>query len=245
MAACNPYHTSMSTRKRMKALLIVNCMIFSFISTIAQNDSLPPIQISSGVDVMSRYVWRGQDYGQTPSFQPGLSATWKGFTLGAWGAYKVAGKGQQETDFYLSKTFGFVTLAVWDYWAFDDLAETDFFNYRSETTSHALDASITLSGGETLPLNLIVSYMFYGADPTRSLYLELQYEHSFKTFDLQAFAGYQAKGEFYGEKKGFVNIGCTLSKSINVTDAFSVPFSLSLIANPMAGSAWLVAGFSF
>ncbi|HBB91505.1 MAG TPA: hypothetical protein DC042_07240 [Bacteroidales bacterium] len=235
----------MSKRKRISALFFAGYLAFSFLPVMAQNDTVPPITVGAGMDIMSRYIWRGQDYGQTPSFQPGLSATWRGFTLGAWGAYKVAGKGLQETDLYLSKTFGFVTLAIWDYWSFDELAETDFFNYRNGTTSHALDASITLSGGETLPLNFLVSYMFYGADPSRSLYLELQYEHSFNTFDLQAFVGYQAKGEYYGERKGFVNIGCTVSKSIDVTESFSVPFSLSLVANPIAGSAWLVAGFSF
>ncbi|MFO7616872.1 MAG: TorF family putative porin [Bacteroidales bacterium] len=207
-------------------------------------DSRSPVEVAGSLDLVSRYLWRGIEIGQAPSIQPGLSVSWKGFTLGGWGAYKMSGEGGQETDFYLSGEFGFITVALWDYWCFDDRTGTDFFNYREPSTSHLLEAQVVVSGGDRLPLNLLASYFFYGADPSRSLYLELQFRHETRQGGLLAFAGYQAKGSFYGPESGLVNIGCTVTRPIPVTDRFALPLNLSLIVNPMSGSAYLVAGLS-
>jgi hypothetical protein len=224
--------------------IAVSGLFFCTSSLPAQTDTLPAVTTSVNVDLVSRYIWRGMDLGHGPSIQPGLSATWKDFTIGTWGAFKLNGEGDQETDFYLSKTFSFVTVAIWDYWSFNDTSAFDCFNYLEKTTSHLLEAQILLSGGETLPFNFLASYLFYGADPSKSVYFELQYEHTSSLADLVVFAGYQAKGNYYAPKPAFVNIGCTVSKSIQVTDRLSLPVYVSLIVNPAGKSAWLVAGIT-
>jgi hypothetical protein len=66
-----------------------------------------------------------------------------------------------------------------------------------------------------------------------------------KDVELLAFAGYQAKGDYYAENAGFVNIGCTLKRSIAITDRFAIPLSISLITNPALKNSWLVAAISF
>jgi hypothetical protein len=225
-------------------LFAMSCLYFYAVSLSAQSDTLPAVTVSGNVDLMSRFVWRGLEIGHAPSIQPCVSASWKGFTLGAWGAYKFTGEGGQETDFYLSKTIGFVTVAIWDYWSFYDTTAFDFFNYRENTTAHVLEAQLLLSGGETVPFNFLASYFFYGADTSKSIYLELQYFHKLGPADLLVFAGYQPKGTYYATKAAFVNIGCTVKKSIPVTDRFSPPLSLSLIVNPASKSAYLVAGIT-
>src|SRR5690606_41614376 len=48
-------------------------------------------QVSIGADIMSRYIWRGVDYGNSPSLQPQLSFSAGGFSIGTWGAYSFAG----------------------------------------------------------------------------------------------------------------------------------------------------------
>lgn len=220
-------------------------LCFCSTSLMAQTDTLPAISTSVNVDIVSRYVWRGQDLGRSPNIQPGLSASWKDFTVGAWGTYNLTGLGNQETDLYVSKKVGFVTVAVWDYWTFDDAALKDYFDYNDKTTTHLLEAQISLSGGETLPLTFMAAYFFHGADPSRSLYFELQYLHRSKFTDLAFFAGYQARGAFYASGNGFVNLGCTAKKVMSVNKRWSLPLSLSLIANPALKSAWLVAAVSF
>ena len=210
----------------------------------AQTDTLPTVSVDAKIDLVSRYLFRGMDLGKGPSIQPNLAATWKGFSIGTWASYTMTGQGDLETDFFISKTFSFVTLAVWDFWIFNDADGFNFFDYRDKTTAHTLEASILLSGGEKLPFNFMAAYVFYGADPSRSLYLELQYVPKISIADLVVFAGYQAKGTLYAENPAFVNLGCTVKKSIEVTDRFSLPLSLSLIVNPAVKSAWLVAGIT-
>lgn len=219
-------------------------LIFYATSLSGQSDTVKPVSIAANVDLVSRYIWRGMEIGHAPNIQPGLSATWKDFTLGAWGAYKLTGEGEQETDFYLSKTFKFVTVAIWDYWSFNDTTAVNFVDYREKTTAHQLEAQVLFSGGESLPFNFLASYFFYGADTSKSIYLELQYVHKYGPVDLMFFTGYQAKGTYYASKADFVNIGCTVKKSIQVTDRFLLPLSLSLIVNPVDKSSYLVAGIA-
>lgn len=46
------------------------------------------VEASAGVDLVSGYVWRGQDLGGV-SLQPSASIAYKGFFLGAWAPYKA------------------------------------------------------------------------------------------------------------------------------------------------------------
>ena len=211
----------------------------------AQKDTASAFTTSVNVDLLSRYIWRGLDIGHAPSIQPCLSLSWKDFTIGAWGAYKLTGEGDQETDFFINKTFGFISVSMWDYWNFNDTIKNDFFDYNKTTTSHLLEAQVMLMGGETLPFNFLAGYFFYGADPSKSLYLELQFVPELKAADVMFFAGYQATGTYYAEKPGFVNIGCTVAKPISITDRLALPLKLSLIFSPAESRTRLVAGFYF
>jgi hypothetical protein len=237
------------TNIRLRSFLIVTLSMFNFYSfrSLAQTDStkVDSVDISVNVDLVSRYIWRGQNYGQAPSIQPYIELGWKNFTLGAWGAYKFTGEGEQETDFYLSKTFGPVTLSVWDYWTFCDTNEIDFFDYNEETTGHLLETQILLADEEVFPFGLMGGWFFYGADSTKSLYLELQYYYSKGTTEVTAFAGYQAKGSFYASDPGFVNVGFMVTKPIPITERWELPLCLGLIANPFERSVYVVAGITF
>jgi hypothetical protein len=237
--------TYVKPKKRFLRLLLPFLLLSVSSNMMAQSDTLNVVTVCANVDLMSRYLWRGQDYGQAPSIQPGLSATWKDFTLGAWGAYKFTGSGNQETDLYLSKTIGPITLVVWDYWSYCDTTSMDYFDYKQKTTSHQFEAQVLLSGNEKLPFNLLGSYFFYGSDTTNSIYFELQYLHSIGSTDLVLFAGFQPKGKYYAEKAAFVNVGCTIQKELAITDRWSLPLSLSFVINPALKSANLVAGVSF
>ena len=219
-------------------------LFFYAASISGQPDTVKAVSITANVDLMSRYIWRGIEIGHAPSIQPGVSVTWKDFTLGAWGAYKMNGEGVQETDFYLSKTFKFVTVAIWDYWTFNDTTAFDFTDYNEKTTGHQLEAQVLFAGGESLPFNFMAGYFFYGADISKSIYLELQYVLKSGPANLVFFAGYQAKGTYYAPKTSFVNFGGTVKKSVAITGRFSLPVSISLIVNPFERSSYLVAGIT-
>ncbi len=248
-------------------LSILSILILSLLSinTInAQTDSSAtksPISISA--DVMSRYIWRGSDFGAAPSVQPGIEYSKGGLSVGAWGAYAINYQGYQESDLYLGYTFykDMFTVMVTDYYFQSDLTNVNYFDYKKETTGHVFEAALTFNGTKKLPLSLIIASNIYGADAKRingdgtqgnnqfSTYAELTY--SFKHFDLFAGANLtepnRDNGEtgYYGNYRGFVNIGITATKNIKITKEYSLPLTLSVITNPQAEKIYFVAGFSF
>ena len=72
----------------MKALLnkfyyILIILLFGTLSSVFA-------QLGLGTDVVSRYVWRGTDFGDSPSIQPTINYTTSGFSVGFWGAYQLS-----------------------------------------------------------------------------------------------------------------------------------------------------------
>ncbi len=59
--------------------------------------------VSGGADFVSRYLWRGLDFGNSFSIQPSLALTSGGFEVGVWGSYPFTNTadGNEEIDLYL------------------------------------------------------------------------------------------------------------------------------------------------
>ncbi len=92
-----------------------------------------------------------------------------------------------------------------------------------------------------------------------SNYFEFGYNTSSKNTDLTFFigftlnnpkkpdntTGYIGESGFYGTGPGIVNLGLTASKSLKISDDYSLPLTLSFITNPQAQRVYLIFGFSF
>lgn len=63
------------------------------------------VEASVGVDLVSGYVWRGQDLGGV-SLQPNASIAYKGFSLGAWGSVGIESSDTKEFDLILGYSTG-------------------------------------------------------------------------------------------------------------------------------------------
>ena len=102
--------------------------VFSINNLLAQQKDTSKINIST--DFVSRYVWRGIDYGKTPSIQPTFLFTKGGFEIGAWGAFNTIGT-YQEFDPYVKYTLKKITFTLSDYFVNDGLNtnNTHYFNY--------------------------------------------------------------------------------------------------------------------
>lgn len=199
------------------------------IKTSAQAD------VSLGADLMSRYVWRGTDFGGSPSIQPYIELSTGNFVLGAWGAYTTNLPGAQEADLYAGYTFSDVfSLTLTDYYfPMDDMSD-EYFDFDN---SHSLEVSGELALDN---FSLLAGKFFAGADD-QSLYFEAGYDFGV----INAFIGagdeaYTTDGEF-----NLVNIGIGTSKEIKLTDYFSLPMSGSVILNPESESLFMVVGVSF
>ena len=234
-------------------------MFFSVFRLMAQ-ESGGKVELNLGADFMSRYVWRGIDYGRSPSIQPYLSLTTGKFEFGAWGAFTTNGLNIQETDLYVTYSISdALSITVTDYFFPDDaLDENNYFDFSNDGTGHLLEvlASYTLPGN--IPVSISGATVFYGADKVNfypgndllndklnySTYLEFRYATSISGKEIETFMGLTTHNGLYGDGFGIVNLGITGSDEVKITEAYSLPISCSLIFNPQKQNVFLVFGIS-
>ena len=197
--------------------------------------------VDPGADIMSRYVWRGTDYGASPSIQPHLEFTAGNFTAGAWGAYTTNRPGVQEMDLYLGYNIReMITLTLTDYFFPDEISGYDYYEYRKDLSDHIFEGMISFNGTDRMPVRFMAAMNFFN-DDENSLYFEAGYSFSF----LEVFAG-AGNGLYTTDRKsGLVNVGISAGKEITVTEKYALPVSVSLITNPQAEKVYLVFGISF
>jgi hypothetical protein len=231
-------------------------------------------QFSAGADLVSRYIWRGKDFGNSPAVQPNVAFSVAGFKIGAWGSFGFVPYSQKlndsttvdmgnyaEFDPYISYTFKGFTLCVTDYFFPNGTTpnENKYFNYDNATTGHTFEVSLAWNGPEKFPLQVFAGTLVYGADKGKddagnlgmgtknnySVYLEASYPFFVKGFGVKPFIGGIPSGSaWYGPYGGIVNAGLTVSKTIPITKDFGLPVYSSVITNPQSQSIFFVFGLT-
>ena len=228
--------------KKMKVLAILAIAVMTITSAKAQ--------FATGADIVSSYVWRGvpqEGTKGTPNIQPYVSYTLGGLTVGSWASSSLLGN-VKEVDLYATYAFSSqFAITLTDYnWSF--ASAKGYFDY-SATTDHIYEATLAYTGTEKFPISASVNTMFAGADKkpsdatkaALSTYIELGYQI---TPLVKVFAG-GVLGEsnaYSTTAAGVTNVGIKVSKSIAITDKFSLPVYGILGANPYSGGAFFVAG---
>lgn len=220
--------------------LIIKATIITFLMIFTLNN-VSEAQVEVGVDVMSRYVWRGTDFGSSPSLQPDISVTVGNLTLGGWAAMATNGNSAgTEVDFYASYSIetsaGTFSLNLTDY----TFPEAPTGNYFS-SESHFIELGVGYGGSESFPISLSTG-VFVTNDDDYSIYTELGYAVS----NVELFLGFTpAASALYGTTKaGVINTGISASRDVKVTDLFSFGLSGSVVFNPYANDAFLLFGIS-
>lgn len=223
-----------------------------FVSILAPTASA---QVDLGADLTSRYVWRGYDFGESFSIQPTLEFGHEGFAVGTWASYSIAadGAGANEHDLYVSYTSGPVTVGVTDYYfptaPGPDGQLTDdaqFFNYDGDGRgAHYIEPFVQLTGPAAFPIGFFAAIVAHN-DPDNAVYLEANYPFVVADTDLSVTAGLvPMESGFYGtDGAALVNVGLSASKSIPLTEQFSLPVNVSYILNPYMERTYLVFGVS-
>lgn len=210
------------------------------------------ISTTIGSDIVSSYIWRGQDLGGV-SLQPTLGLEYKGISLSAWGSVGLADPADtKEFDITLGYTIGGLNIGITDYWFNAGLDPQDrYFKYDAHGTNHVFEANIGYDFG-------VVSAQWYtnisGNDGVNkdgkraySSYFEVAAPFKLATCDWTATIGAVPYAtDFYGTN-GFAvtNLAVRASKDIKVTDSFSIPIFGEVSANPCSQKAYLVVGMSF
>ncbi|MDR1182463.1 MAG: hypothetical protein LBL13_10850 [Bacteroidales bacterium] len=254
----------------MKGILITLMAFLLTIPVLAQEEAEQSLSYDYNIslDFQTRYIWRGQPLGgSSPSFQPGMSFSWKGLTVGTWGAFGFNNQPIQELDFYLSYTFwkDRFTVTITDYGAPEE--GNNRFDYFDYPNTHVLEGGFSYNGEEKVPVSASIYCIFYGADAKKendknifSSYAEVSYNPTFKKIgvDFSVWIGCAINGTdwsttdtltgivtphagFYGNT-GFacVNTGISARKSFPIGKKLTLPLSTSLIFNPDSKKAYLV-----
>ena len=183
-------------------------------------------EVTIGADVVSRYVWRGTDYGNAASVQPSIETAIGPVTVGAWGSFPLtdaigtSATAGNECDLYASTTVGPVGLTLTDYF-FPAYVGTDSL---LNLDIHVFELSAITDVG---PASILAAANVSGAEDN-SPYLELTYG----AFSLGLGNGaYSTDGEFAP-----VSLGVSASRD---------NFSASFIINPDQETSFLVFGINF
>ncbi|MBO4964510.1 MAG: hypothetical protein J6C65_06190 [Prevotella sp.] len=219
----------------------------------AQDD----VEASVGADIVSGYVWRGQDLG-SGALQPSASVSYKGFSLGAWGSYGIVNSDDtKELDFTLSYSTGGLTIGVTDYWFSGVEAKDRYFMYSAHSTAHVFEANLGYDFG-VCSVNWYTNFAGsdYKADGKRaySSYLEVAAPFKLGGIDWDAAVGivpfessatYLTNPDTPVDGLAVTNVTLKASKNIKITDSFSLPMFAAVTANPNSGKMYLTAGVSF
>ncbi len=232
----------------MKKILIITAILFTAAVTAKAQDTM---ETTIGTDLVSQYVWRGQDLGGV-SVQPTLGLAYKGLSLSAWGSTGLSNPADtREFDLTLAYTIGGFNIGVTDYWFNAGLDPLNrYFAYAADCTNHVFEANIGYDFG-------FASLQWYtnfagndGLTPAEkraySSYVEVSVPFVLGGVDWTAAAGaVPFATDFYGvEGFGVVNVALTASKDIRITDSFSIPVFAQVAANPYSKNAFFVFGIT-
>lgn len=223
-------------------LLMSTFVLTTLVSTAALAQTF-----NLGADIVSRYIWRGADYGESASVQPALSVSSGGFEVGTWASYAMNPEGAfaNEHDLWLSYTAGPITFGVTDYY-FPN-AGFDFFDFDGDGEgAHLIEPFMSGSGPASFPFTFFAGYFAHN-DPDKSVYLNVGYPFAIDGVDLSFGIGASAtESALYGtDGFGIIELNLAASKSIPVTDGFSLPINVAYVLNPYAERSFLVVGLSF
>lgn len=220
-----------SLRMLILILMISPGIVVSQLSAQGESGNASPFSVN--MDFVSRYLWRGSDFGNAPQIQPTLKFAKGGFSAGAWGSYSILGN-YQEADLFALYTLPVgLSAGLSDYYLPIGNNDSTYFS-----SGHSLELNLGFAKG-----NFSISGNVMLATPTKTndIYLELAY--LIKNVNLFVGAGNE---QFTSDQKFMVcNVGAKISKEIKVTDSFSIPAFGSIILNPQKEQVNLVIGLSF
>jgi hypothetical protein len=233
--------------KRSAKLLTLAVALFAgFGTSTAQAEGF-----KVGADVVSSYVWRGGELGDSPAIQPNLSYTFSnGISVGAWGSYGIKDSGVErykEIDLTVSLPVGPFTFMVTDYNNASN--NSDAYNF-SDNGPNVIELSTAYAKGN---LSLLAAINVAGNKGDSTINTDgtkhaKYFEAGYKFYEKD---GYSAKAvcgvgdeDYYGDQFGvgknnklaLVNTGISVSKD---------RYTGSYVYNPDTEASYLVFMASF
>lgn len=209
------------------------------------------VEATIGTDVVSQYIWRGQDLGNV-SLQPSLTLEYKGFSLSAWGSVGLSQPSDtKEFDLTAAYSVGGFNIGVTDYWFNEGLdPQNRYLQYHAHNTNHVFEVNVGYDFGVAA-----VQWFtnFAGNDGCNndgkraySSYVEASVPFKFASCDWTAAAGaVPFATDFYDvDKFSVINLSLRATKEIGITEKFGIPVFAEIDVNPDSKKAYFVFGLT-
>jgi hypothetical protein len=208
------------------------------------------VSVAVGGDAVTRYNWRGLDFGNAASIQPYVRCEYEGLKGGFWGSYS---SDFEEIDTWVSYTVAStsslsVTGIVTGYYF--PSAGIRLFNFHGADHpdgpgAHLLEAGVSVAGPERVPVT-VSGYVNVHNDPGNNVYLQLDYAttqgETALAFSAGAALGSRDNPAAYGtDSFAVINIGAKCSRKLKIGEN-ELSLSTAVIVNPRAEIAYLVLG---
>jgi hypothetical protein len=220
------------------------------------------LSVNVGADVMSRYIWRGIDVNGAVNIQPNLSLVVGGFSGGFWGSYSLSNNSinntfNQEVDTWISYSYAFengmsIGALITDYYYTNvGIKWGNFNNYDNPKGpgAHTVETGVLLKGPGSFPISLSGFINVYN-DAGNNTYFQIDYPAVVADVPLNFFVGASGGSKenpgYYGtENFNVTNIGVKATRSIKITEEYSLPVSVAFVLNPRVEISYLVFGVTF
>ena len=207
-----------------------------------------------GIELQTKYMWRGIEYGTAPTLFPQIYFDKWGLNIYAMGGYAVDGS-HSEVDLGISYSFYGVTIGLNDYYYPSAVGSNDnYFNFKHGETGHYLEAVIGYYP-EKLPFWVLASTYVAGADllpgttkNAYSSYIELGLYYDFLNDHRVALAcGMSPNKSFYNDyEKKFSVSNVMLQYTYNVRiNWWTLPLKAALVYNPYRNKFYFTASAYF
>lgn len=234
----------------MKRINILGALMATAIMPPTTVVAQEKVETTVGADIVSGYVWRGQDLGGV-SIQPSLGVSYKGLSLSAWGSVGLEKTDTKEFDVTLGYSTGGLTVSVTDYWFAYYGEENKYLHYGAHSTAHVWEANVGYDFG---PLSVNWYTNIGGADGVKengkraySSYILLAAPFKLGGAEWTAEMGATPWATtFYGGANGFAvcDISLAATKEVKITESFSLPITVKAGINPATEAAYFTVGIS-
>jgi len=239
--------------KKVFVLSAISCLVMSLPSALRAEEPESAVTFEVGADVVSSYIWRGQQLGAF-SVQPSATLTFNkpGISLGAWASAELftSGPSVNMSEFDLSLTWSPIealSVGVTDYY-FCSRNYLSAWNF-SGSSSHTIEATLGYDFG---PLSVSWNTVLAGkdhkddgaGDRTYSTYVELAAPYKLGGIEGSVAVGASLWDDSYTQcdTEGFkvCNISLTANKEV-----FKLPCMGQIVFNPYSDQVYFVVGLSF
>jgi hypothetical protein len=217
----------------MSKILLLLLSLLPFYAALAQTDSTET-KINTEVALATRNIWRGLDYGSSPSVQGTLSVSKGAFEIGTYGTTTLNGSKEGYgtwVELFVTARYKQFSLTLDDYFFFNaEDSLNNYFEWNRETTQHFIESRLKW---DTEKIDITAGYAFYKneMDDTNGIYLEAEYSPS-KNFSVVVAGLTGGSNLSFYDRGGITTIGMVGKRTIQVSDTFSFQIKTSFIVNP-------------